>query len=695
MVSLFRLSGKRPSSSPHGSSLQPVPEIVLPDDWNVDDKKRLFLEETNQQGCAICGWSGRPSDLLEFSRSTALIEVEGSRCVGCEILALVLRKCLLEISATKSDIVHVKIGDRDGRFRAYNLKRTLHTVGAIVIHANVHDNALPFQIPSRSLIQYGTLSATSFQWAQKQLSICFETHSSCYDAQETSLPTRLVNVNAEKLSGDVVLVESSSLPHDSRYVALSYCWGGYEPHCRTMRSTLKERKERIPWSILPKTFRDAVTFTRKLGVSYLWVDSICIIQDDLADWTHESGRMFEIYRASYVTLAALWGSDSICGLFSEVNERVLEPDAMIRLGQQGWPVHFELDHEPYYNWSSSSGALFKRAWAYQERLISPRVLLFAKKELAFQCYNNADCECGADRASRKDYDWSSKTEHDTKRFFSETVIRNRNKTQRAGIDNAKSRPSFAVTSFAIEMAWRDHVGTYSGLHLSVEGDRLPAIGAVAKQFQTVRPREQYLAGLWSGSLLRDLLWYAKIGPNVRYNETRRNRSRESEATPSWSWAFHGGEVCYPSWPRRLRSGATIIHATCKYRDRDPFGVLENNTLTLRGLMCECWAEKDRHDSYRLRHRRAGPHFVKSMEIHMDYSDCVPTSWIQRRFYFLDIAIDSGHCYYGLILKREDATNHKYSRIGIAMDSHERTADEYEAYWRDLQMYGTTTTCTII
>lgn len=85
------------------------------------------------------------------------------------------------------------------------------------------------------------------------------------------------------------LGESSSGP----WIALNHTWGGDES-CRLLTENLQTRMNKIPMSELPETFRDAVIITRKLGLSYLWIDSLCIIQDDAQDWSTEAAVMGQV-----------------------------------------------------------------------------------------------------------------------------------------------------------------------------------------------------------------------------------------------------------------------------------------------------------------------------------------------------------------------------------------------------------------
>jgi hypothetical protein len=116
------------------------------------------------------------------------------------------------------------------------------------------------------------------------------------------LPTRLVDVGCAEDQYRVRLIETSTEapairdanPSRARYVALSHCWGASRPACLTTAATLETNKTQIAWELLSKTFQDAIMLTRELDVRYIWIDSICIIQNDDEDWAKEAGQMQQV-----------------------------------------------------------------------------------------------------------------------------------------------------------------------------------------------------------------------------------------------------------------------------------------------------------------------------------------------------------------------------------------------------------------
>lgn len=160
---------------------------------------------------------------------------------------------------------------------------------------------------------------------------------------------------------------------------------------RTTTTNLQARLVRIPFIELPPTFRDAVSVCRHLRIRYLWIDSLCIIQDSTADWKHESSTMADVYSRSTLTIADDWSTNPNGGCFysnrSSIRidtEDVVCVQSTLSDGRRS-SLYF-CDHHKEPNLESiEENALSKRAWAFQERLLSPRILHFTQKQLFWEC----------------------------------------------------------------------------------------------------------------------------------------------------------------------------------------------------------------------------------------------------------------------------------------------------------------------
>ncbi|KAJ4286394.1 hypothetical protein N0V88_008017 [Collariella sp. IMI 366227] len=135
---------------------------------------------------------------------------------------------------------------------------------------------------------------------------------------QSNLPSRVLDVQAAGESG-VRLYEPAE-GEKAPYICLSHCWG-HRPFLRTLSGNLAAHRSEIIWDRLPQTFREAITFTRQLGVRYLWIDSLCIVQDDQRDWRCEAARMAGIYEHSMLVISATKSHGAYGGLFTSLPPR--------------------------------------------------------------------------------------------------------------------------------------------------------------------------------------------------------------------------------------------------------------------------------------------------------------------------------------------------------------------------------------
>ncbi|KAL1647068.1 hypothetical protein SLS58_002838 [Diplodia intermedia] len=186
----------------------------------------------------------------------------------------------------------------------------------------------------------------------------------------------------------------ADLPSDTRYATLSHCWGGKLP-LKLTKSTLARYTNGIPADDLTPKFRQVVQVTRKLGLDYLWIDSLCILQDSDDDWAHESSRMGRVYEGATINIVAASASDSNGPLFSNTVQR--------DTAQQGFRDYFitmpnVLDNpflccdEGIWQNDVSTSPVARRAWVLQELLLAPRILYFCKNQMFWECSELQACE---------------------------------------------------------------------------------------------------------------------------------------------------------------------------------------------------------------------------------------------------------------------------------------------------------------
>ncbi|EEU45276.1 uncharacterized protein NECHADRAFT_8562, partial [Fusarium vanettenii 77-13-4] len=141
----------------------------------------------------------------------------------------------------------------------------------------------------------------TFGSIRKWLGECVDGHPECPGDTPRELPTRLIMVSPVEAEPSARLCET--LGKTGQYCALSYCWGGDQVH-KTTREKYAAYLQELPYEGLPQTIRDAFQVARSVGVGYIWIDSLCIVQDDKEDVAREMAKMFQIYFNSCFTISA-------------------------------------------------------------------------------------------------------------------------------------------------------------------------------------------------------------------------------------------------------------------------------------------------------------------------------------------------------------------------------------------------------
>lgn len=294
----------------------------------------------------------------------------------------------------------------------------------------------------------------------------------------------------------------------------------------TTTENFAERKSNIPFSTLPTTFQDAITFCRKVGVYYLWIDSLCILQNSYEDWEKEAAVMGQVYQHALCTLSATCSSNGTEGC------RVRHPHQYgstdIDVGNQ----RVRLWTKYPWRWAGTlSGMnegnfiptppLNSRGWTLQERQLSTRILHFTEYMVLWECKEHrasTQVPWGQSKEER-DEDWDF-------RLFDKNPIVDMSKQ----VDNTPSRRS-----------WHEIIEDYSSRRLTVSSDKLPALAGIAQQLDGKGGYGRYVAGLWEIHLPSSLLWKAvPVGDRAYSPCTRATIYRG----PSWSWVSLDGKVTH-------------------------------------------------------------------------------------------------------------------------------------------------------
>ncbi|KAI1369348.1 heterokaryon incompatibility protein-domain-containing protein [Xylaria arbuscula] len=359
-----------------------------------------------------------------------------------------------------------------------------------------------------------TSSNEAFRWFQDRLDHCIRAHSLCKTPYCASkLPSRVLDLNLlpgsfPEPNADVRLFESNGAY--GRYVCLSYCWGG-TIDIRLTKDRYESYTRGIAWATLPQGYRDAIHLTRKLGVRYIWIDSLCIIQDDKDDWNEQASKMASIYQGAHVTIAATKATNPAEGYFSKsppqyhatrlsycdsygttrsAYARRTIPHFFLSTAAPG-STTYSLDRSP----------LLRRRWVFQERLLSPRILHLGAVEMAWECNEVCACECMGE----------------TQTYASEPRY--------AHTKGSHARNLAAATDECdVQPDWRSTVEYYTRTLLTFDKDVFPAISGVVKNMQRYRT-DRYLAGIWEASTWLAPTWsWASITSPVSYLNYRTNLS---------------------------------------------------------------------------------------------------------------------------------------------------------------------------
>ena len=362
-----------------------------------------------------------------------------------------------------------------------------------------------------------TSSPAAFQLVGAWMHRCLHHHPSCPNSSLPTLPTRVLDVGLSDDSTTLRLREGNS--ERAFYTTLSYRWDQTAAqHFQTTKSNLAAHQEQIDYSMLSQNMKDAVAITRKLGVQYLWIDALCIIQDSPEDWAAESSHMARIYKNSLLTIAAATiPTKEHQGCFQPRTRRQIRPFNSGAPFADGRTRYIFADRRATGDGTRPRCPLDTRAWVLQEQVLSARVLSYTATELYWDCITHSASETFPDGIPAfYEPDWLSVN----LRSFKQIIFR-ASKEKRSRLE--------------LYSLWRSIIESYSKREMTNEADKLIAILGVAQEASIIL-NDRFAAGLWAGAMSRDLLWWVK-DPRAASTPTK------FEA-PSWSWASVNAEVSY-------------------------------------------------------------------------------------------------------------------------------------------------------
>jgi hypothetical protein len=496
-------------------------------------------------------------------------------------------------------------------------------------NSGIGDPASELGIPAIATLTT-TASSQSFESAKRWLRDCLS-HRACSESPyylANDKPTRLLDLDAFGDYSTAVRLQDASHIQEN-YAALSYCWGTIEKErFITTSSTLNSRMSRIEYPDVPRSFQHAFQISKALGIQYLWIDALCILQDSPSDWHKESAKMGAIYSNSHVTIAADWSPDTNGGCYHPTaNSLSKDIEDMVKItnilsdGRES-SIYFAT----YYKYEMpdiDKSVLNTRAWAFQERLLSRRILHYTDKQIYWECRTQVCTE--------------------------DLIPRSPGQSSYPGILTSvlQSRSSVGDKSGVVDL-WNSFIisKSYAARKLTYASDRLPAISALARVFSHFIS-SSYLAGLWDYDLVSGLCWHRKGNsqPGVRLNNT----------CPSWSWASLDSDIWFPS--EDTENGEPFVRiqeAAVQLEGKDPFGRVRGGFIKLTGRMKKC-----KLAGYRFE-RITSEDGTELGSANMDTNEPV-----SQAYCLLLSSEPRVNCGFGLVLSLSSAERQEYRRLGFA------------------------------
>ncbi|KAH8728250.1 heterokaryon incompatibility protein-domain-containing protein [Phaeosphaeriaceae sp. PMI808] len=386
-------------------------------------------------------------------------------------------------------------------------------------------------------------SPNGLKQAKAWLENCRQHHKQCNRRLPGAfVPSRLVHVRQLEngsITSARLVVTDASLPSRTPYLSLSHCWGGARFLTLT-HANLLQFQTAIPVAELTAVFQDALYVAFQLGIPYVWIDSLCIIQDSATDWEHESQLMGEVYKGAVCNLSASAFKTGALGFSTERSSNlssVLPLQIDTQNGSFSTSAACPEDAQFYmleasvlhgHPWEEIlSGSLFERAWVLQEQVLALRILHFGKSEMFWECNEAFANETWASGWTKLPREWRDDDDHvyEALRIMGDAF---RHHKQQNPLWQFMVEDLGSVESS--DGLWRRIVRDYSARSLTYAKDRLPALNGVATEFRVMHEHGQYLLGQWSDDLVLGLLW----------SQTRPFPSSANTLAwpqiPSWSWS---------------------------------------------------------------------------------------------------------------------------------------------------------------
>ncbi|KAF2130045.1 HET-domain-containing protein [Dothidotthia symphoricarpi CBS 119687] len=538
------------------------------------------------------------------------------------------------------------------------------------IFENHHDTTSDFRLTPAPVTKQGaeesslvdvtsthTFSNESIRTATRWMNVCLKTHSACN--RDTSdvpwLPTRLLDLGDSGEHDEIVRLihTAEERPVEELiYLTLSHRWGAAQ-FIQLTRFNMAQFLNAITVADMPRTFREAVFVSRTLGISYLWIDSLCIIQDkdDLSDWFREAELMHKVYSHSYCNISASDAEDSTEGLFRNRTIRVAKAKVYMRDFHRAANctdvAELTTFSRKFWDRNVTHCGINQRGWVFQERILSPRILHFGK-ELFWECRQHSASETYPRGLSD---------------YF------DKNPSSRFKIDNdicmRTTLPHALNNKHEWYAKWHSLVETYSATHFTNPNDKLIVLSGIAKQFAALT-NDIYVAGLWHAVLELELLWMTPTKTKHSDDVFKWARPVLYRA-PTWSWASIEGPVLLYQWvPKQILfevQDVVLEHAT-----KDVTGRVKNGWLDLRGYLKPMKVTRDatRTRDLHVPWVSTSPEFTLTFDVTPADESILENESEKDKFFFILGAVGvpvEGYTYV-LLLRIVDVAKGEYERVGV-------------------------------
>ena len=342
------------------------------------------------------------------------------------------------------------------------------------------------------------------------------------------------------------------------YAALSYCWGK-DVFYKTTHANLEQGGRELPHDDLPCTFRDAFAIAKRLGVDYIWIDSLCIIQDSEADWNIESAKMPFIYSQALFCIAADSSASASGGCFNDSTsfDEFAEDPIVIRSSLSDGRESTLFVYQPavgrFAPMTIETAPVAQRGWTFQERILSPRILHYTTEQVFWEC--------------RKGY-----IAQDGTKTWAEDTGPSRSLS---GLVNVKRQDPWSL----IQDWYREVIMKFSRRRLTYTKDKLPAISGIARAYYGGL-QCPYIAGIWTYKLGFGLSWHREDSAPMSSQVFRQNSFSWSSVDGPLGWSCQlMGDTGESEFPLRLISWDTPL-----VNEHDPFGETGPCSLTFMGLL---------------------------------------------------------------------------------------------------------------